>query len=62
MPFLESGIIFCCTFLCLLFSFLLLKRMGRKPTLACVTSKMKVHTELEPAGFNMKGREGILKD
>lgn len=36
--------------------------MGRKPTLACVTSKMKVHTELEPAGFNMKGREGILKD
>lgn len=50
MPSFESGIIFCCTFfLFCLFPSLLLKRMGRKPTLTRVMREKKTHAELEPA-------------
>lgn len=50
MPFLESGIIFFAVlFSFFVSSFLLLKRIGRKATLARVMSELTVHAELEPA-------------
>lgn len=54
MPFLESGIIFLLYFFSFfVFSFLLLKRVGRKATLARVVSELTAHAGLEPA-------EGLL--